>query len=486
MVETRASPLPGFQIVVAHDRSKGIGLHGDMPWKLPKDMAYFKSLTTTPRTPGHRNVVIMGRKTWESIPLKFRPLQHRINIVISRSLATRDHPTPDSPEHIASDFTAALLLAGAQACVDTIFVVGGGQVYAQAIQNPSCSALHITEIQEDFKCDTFFPDYPDHFKLWSSGKPMRCNEHFITFKCYTHAGEAPTLPAALACQHEEYQYLDLIREVMEEGDAKDDRTGTGTYSLFGRNMRFSLRDSFPLLTTKRVFWRGVAEELLWFIAGSTNGRTLSEKNIHIWDGNGSRAFLDSRGLQHREEMDLGPVYGFQWRHFGAEYGTMHDDYSNQGIDQLEDVIQKLKTDPTNRRIVMTAWNPAALHEMALPPCHMFCQFYVSNGELSCAMYQRSCDLGLGVPFNIASYALLTRLIAQVCDLKPGEFVHMLGDAHVYKNHVDALHEQLQNTPRPFPRLVINPEVKCIDHFTIADLEIQDYHPHKKIAMKMAV
>eukprot|EP00795_Rhopilema_esculentum_P011307 gene11307-21497_t len=242
--------------------------------------------------------------------------------------------------------------------------------------------------------------------------------------------------------HDEHQYLNLIKHVLSHGKKKNDRTGnvfgTGTISVFGTQMRFSLRENFPLLTTKRVFWRGVAEELLWFIKGSTNAKELSEKGVHIWDANGSKEFLEGRGLGHREEGDLGPVYGFQWRHFGAEYSDMHANYKNKGIDQLAEVIKLIKNNPDDRRIIMSAWNPVDLPKMALPPCHSFVQFYVCDGELSCQMYQRSGDIGLGVPFNIASYSLLTCMIAHVCNLKPGDFVHTIGDAHVYANHVDAL------------------------------------------------
>ena len=252
-------------------------------------------------------------------------------------------------------------------------------------------------------------------------------------------------------------------------------------------MRFSLRnDVIPILTTKRVFWRGVAEELLWFVSGSTDARELQAKKIHIWDGNASREFLDNRGLTHREEGDLGPVYGFQWRHFGAKYVDFNTDYTGQGVDQLARCINCIKTNPTSRRIVMSAWNPADLNDMALPPCHMFCQFYVANGELSCQMYQRSADMGLGVPFNIASYALLTRMVAQVCGLKAGDFVHTIGDAHVYLNHIEPLQRQLRRKPRPFPTLTINPEVNDIDGFKYEDFTVNDYKPFKGIKMKMAV
>lgn len=197
-----------------------------------------------------------------------------------------------------------------------------------------------------------------------------------------------------------------------------DRTGVGTLGIFGVQMRYSLKnDVFPLLTTKRVFWRGVVEELLWFIQGSTNANLLKEKNIHIWDANSTREFLDSAGLNHYDEGDLGPIYGFQWRHFGAEYKGMNHDYTNEGIDQLKNVINTIKTNPNDRRIIMCAWNPLDLKKMALPPCHCMVQFFVANNELSCLLYQRSADMGLGVPFNIASYSLLTYMIAHVTGLK---------------------------------------------------------------------
>jgi len=286
---------------------------------------------------------------------------------------------------------------------------------------------------------------------------------------------------------EERQYLDLLQQVLSNGTKRDDRTGTGTLSLFGAQMRFSLRDNnFPLLTTKKIFWRGVVEELLWFIRGDTNAKHLSEKGIKIWDGNSTREYLDSKGLSQRQEGDLGPIYGFQWRHFGAKYEDMMMDYNGQGIDQLKQCINTIRTNPNDRRIIMTAWNPRDLPIMALPPCHMMCQFYVANGELSCLMYQRSCDMGLGVPFNIASYALLTCLVAKVCDLKPGDFIHSMGDVHVYLNHIDALKQQLERVPRPFPKLKINTDKTDIESFTFEDLQLNGYDPHPSIKMELSV
>ncbi|XP_055617209.1 thymidylate synthase isoform X1 [Toxorhynchites rutilus septentrionalis] len=271
------------------------------------------------------------------------------------------------------------------------------------------------------------------------------------------------------------------------GNKRQDRTGVGTLAIFGTQMRYSLRNNtLPLLTTKRVFFRAVAEELLWFIRGSTNAKELQEKNIHIWDGNSTRQFLDSAGFTNREEGDLGPVYGFQWRHFGAQYKTYHDDYSGQGIDQLAEVINRIKTNPTDRRIIMSAWNPVDIPQMALPPCHCLAQFFVADGELSCQLYQRSADMGLGVPFNIASYALLTHMIAHVTGLKTGDFIHTTGDTHIYLNHIEPLKEQIQRTPRRFPSLNFKRVITSIDDFRYEDLEVRDYDPYPTIKMQMAV
>lgn len=252
-------------------------------------------------------------------------------------------------------------------------------------------------------------------------------------------------------------------------------------------MRFDLSESFPLLTTKRVFWKGVVEEILWFLKGETNANLLAEKGVHIWDGNGSREFLDQYGFEDREQGDLGPVYGFQWRHSGAEYKDFKTDYSGKGVDQISEVIDLIKTDPNSRRMIVSAWNVKDIPLMALPPCHVLFQFYVENERLSCLLYQRSCDVGLGVPFNIASYSLLTCLIAKMTGLKPGEFIHMLGDTHIYNNHIEPLKKQISRTPRPFPLLEIDyVEGKPIEEYVFEDFRLIGYHPHKTVKMEMAV
>ncbi|CAI5709601.1 unnamed protein product [Hyaloperonospora brassicae] len=486
-------------IVAALETTGGIGQQQTIPWRLPTDMRHFRTRTTACRDPlTQQNAVIMGRKTWEALPASVRPLPKRYNVILTRDVRYRSRANVPDRVGVAASLSEALALVALQGeKVDQVFVIGGGAVYAEALSYSGCKTVFLTRVKGAFECDAFFPldQLEQKFSVTSESEIQQENDVAFQFEEWrrTDGIEADMSVETLSVvdhtqPHEELQYLDLIRKILSEGVQRTDRTGTGTLSVFGAQMRFSLRNNtFPLLTTKRVFWRGVAEELLWFIKGDTNAHTLQQKGVHIWDGNGSREYLDSRGLQSREEGDLGPVYGFQWRHFGAKYTDMHADYTGQGVDQLAEVIHKLRTNPSDRRIVLSAWNPADLDEMALPPCHMFCQFYVADGEVSCQMYQRSADMGLGVPFNIASYALLTRLVAQVAGLKPGELIHVIGDAHVYLNHVEPLQTQMARVPRPFPTLHVNPEkTASIDEFTYEDLEVRDYHPYGSIKMEMSV
>ncbi|KAI5136012.1 thymidylate synthase [Nematocida ausubeli] len=287
--------------------------------------------------------------------------------------------------------------------------------------------------------------------------------------------------------YEEKQYLQLIQRILKKGAEKMDRTGTGTIAVFGDMSRYSLEgDRFPLLTTKRVPFRIVAEELLFFIRGQTDNKILKSKNVNIWTLNGTEEFLRSRGISRKED-DLGPIYGFQWRHFGAEYGTCNDDYSGKGVDQLKSVIEELKKNPNSRRMVVSAWNPLDLDAMALPPCHVLFQFCVVDGKLNCMLYQRSGDVGLGVPFNIASYALLLKMVSYLTNIPAGEFVHVLSDAHIYLNHVEQLSEQVKRTPYAFPTLKIAPAVprKSIDEFEIEDFVLEEYIHHPPIKMNMS-
>ena len=286
------------------------------------------------------------------------------------------------------------------------------------------------------------------------------------------------------------QYLDLCRHVLKNGIYKDDRTGTGTYSVFGYQMRFNLSDGFPLLTTKKVYLRAIIHELLWFISGSTNIKYLVDNNVRIWNEWPYEIFKKSEDF-NGETIDefvekiktdsifalkygeLGPVYGKQWRNFN-------------GVDQLSKLIHDIKTNPNSRRLIISAWTPAQVDKMELPPCHSFMQFYVLDGRISCQLYQRSADIFLGVPFNIASYALFTMMIAQVCGLKPGDFVHTFGDAHIYSNHVEQINTQLEREPRKLPHMKINPNVTSIFDFKFEDFELEDYDPYPAIKGVVAV
>ena len=262
------------------------------------------------------------------------------------------------------------------------------------------------------------------------------------------------------------QYLDLLRHIRENGVMKEDRTGTGTQSVFGYQMRFNLAEGFPLLTTKKVHLKSIIYELLWFISGNTNVRWLQEHGVSIWD-----EWADENG-------DLGPVYGHQWRSWPAADGRV--------IDQLSQVIDLIQHNPDSRRMLVSAWNPGEVDKMALPPCHCLFQFYVADGKLSCQLYQRSADVFLGVPFNIASYALLTLMIAQVCGLQPGEFVHTTGDTHIYRNHFEQVEQQLSRTPRPLPVMRLNPEVKSVFGFQYEDFTLEGYDPWPAIKAPVAV
>ena len=262
------------------------------------------------------------------------------------------------------------------------------------------------------------------------------------------------------------QYLDLLRHIRENGVMKEDRTGTGTQSVFGYQMRFNLQDGFPLLTTKKVHLKSIIHELLWFISGDTNIGYLRENGVTIWD-----EWADEQG-------NLGPVYGHQWRSWSCPNG--------KAIDQLSEVINLIQHNPNSRRMLVTAWNPAEVDQMALPPCHCLFQFYVANGKLSCQLYQRSADVFLGVPFNIASYALLTMMIAQVCGLEPGEFIHTTGDTHIYKNHFDQVALQLSREPRKLPTMKLNPDVKSIFDFKYEDFTLEGYDPWPAIKAPVAV
>lgn len=372
-----------------------------------------------------KNVVVMGRKTWDSL-LKITkpgkdPLPGRLHYIISSGSA-KDIGSDKFPNcsEVFPSLQDALESADEDERIKDVFLIGGQGLFKEAQNYKNyCKNIFQTRIGQNVEGDVKVDkDLTSGFLLSEISKSHGENglnydfTRWINPKLFGECHEE-FMKKVFKQTNQEQQYLELIREIIETGVEKSDRTGVGTRSLFGKMMRFDISETFPLLTTKRVFWKGVVEELLWFLRGSTYGKELSDKGVHIWDGNGSREFLDKLGFKERKEGDLGPVYGFQWRHFGAKYVNCDTDYTGQGVDQIEDLIKRIKNDPNSRRHIVNAWNVADINKMALPPCHVLFQFYVSQGKLSCMLYQRSCDVGLGIPFNIASYALLTVMIARV-------------------------------------------------------------------------
>lgn len=434
-----------YSLIVAQSFNSSIGTSDNqLPWNIKSEMRYFRSIT-------NNSVIIMGRRTYESIG---KLLPNRINIIVSSTMSNGLNYNDAIEQALTYN--------------KPIFVIGGRTLYEQALQDKRCKYLYISTILFPlYDSDIKFPHF-DKSKYIKTSYDVKHEEgHTIAYSIYER-------------QHEEQQYLNLIRKIINNPTINT----LNTIGVFGETMRFDLSTSFPLLTTKRVFFKGVLIELLWFIKACTDSNVLAQQGVHIWDANGSKEYLNKIGLTNNEQGDLGPVYGFQWRHFGAEYIDNKTKYTD-GVDQLNYVISEIKNNPTSRRIILNSWNAKDISKMALPPCHVMCQFIVTNNKLNCIMYQRSGDVGLGVPFNIASYSLLTCMIAGVCNLQPNEFVHVIGDTHVYKDHIEPLKQQIERTPYDFPKLQMNKRDN-IDDYVYEDFKIVNYQYHPTIKMKLIV
>lgn len=422
-----------------------------LPWgRIQEDMNHFKKITTSHKN----NAVIMGKKTFES--MAHQPLKDRVNIVVSKSILL----TPPYPENVK--FTPSLSDAINEAkelhCPN-IFIIGGISLIEEALQRNDICNIYITIV--NLRCD-YCLKY--NYELPSSFiKSEERHTHDCSYYTYTR-------------KTGEEEYIKLVKDVLTNGESRDDRTGVGAISLFGKHFTMDISNSFPLLTSKRVWWKGVLEELLFFISGSTDTKILEDKGVNIWKGNTSREFLDKRGLYDLKEGEYGKSYGYQWRKFGDK------------VDQLQALIDGIKNDPFSRRHYMTAWNPLELDNIPLPACHLSCQFYVSNDnkKLRCQVYMRSCDVFLGLPFNIASYACLTYMICHLTNLQPHTLSFCLGDTHIYKNHIQQCHEMIQRPLRSFPKLRLKRKIENIDDFKAEDFEIIGYNPHPTIKAEMAV
>ena len=459
-----------INIILAHDDEYGIGKDGTVPWNHPEDLKLFKNVTTG-------CTLIVGKVTWNGLGNQVRKniQKERKIIVISRDSDSVFPPHVLENFVITDSYESAITLALADET--TIYIIGGAMVYDQAINDERVTGCLVTRVSGNYACDTHIPFIRDKLKSdWNIFNKMYLDDkNKCQFTMYSR-------------KHQEYNYLSILRDIMVSGTEMSDRTGIGIKSVFGRQLRFDCSDRFPLLTTKKMFRKGIIEELLWFIKGSTDSKILEDKGVNIWRGNTSREYLDSHGFPDRAEGDIGPGYGHQWRHWNAPYTDCNTDYSGSGIDQLNDCIKRIEneklTNVHDRRNIMIAWNPEQIDNMSLPPCHVLVQFYLCDNELSLHMYQRSADMFLGVPFNIASYALLLNLVAAHTQCKPKDLIMSFGDCHIYSNHYSAVELQLVNEPKVFPRLKLD---KCnIFEIEYGDIHFEGYESHDAIRAPMAV
>jgi len=491
-----------YDIIVAHQYPDfGIGHEGKLPWSIKPDMRRFREITTT-APPGRKNAVVMGRKTYESLP---KPLPDRYNVVL-----TRDSRESDSK--VTYSTWQSLEQTLARLDPHRVFIIGGAEIYRLAMEQLPIQRMYITEVFNAggvaVPCDIHFPKY-DPLTLGNSQKdPLMVDQvsdfhydqtsglhyRYVTYSTFT--GQL----GPMRYINPEQQYLGIMTDILTKGIERGDRTGTGTISLFSTTQRYNLQHGFPLSTTKRMFFRAIFEELALYISGKTDNHILQEKNIHIWDGNTSREFLDKRGLTHYPEGDMGETYGFNFRHYGGEYVNCIKDYPEEyGYDQIANLVHLLRTDPTSRRLIINLWNPATQHKAALPACLMMYQFYVNPHAktLSCQIYLRSSDYFLANSWNACTGALLTHMLCNLegIDLVPGELIVQTGDTHLYKTHLSQVNENLSRQPYlPCQLVISNPnngsesseKRKSLSDFKFEDMKLIGYRAHPNIPAPMAV
>jgi dihydrofolate reductase / thymidylate synthase len=451
-----------INLILACDSKYGIGKNNKLPWHFSDDLKYFKRLTEFSDDFNKKSCVIMGRKTWESIPNNY--LKNRINIVISRNKEITDLYKSENEKILFFD-SLIFAINYSKKNFSNVWIIGGSDIYNQSFNYYLVDYIYLTQINCDFKCDKFIklPKYKllNHFSQISKNKNDNL-KYELNFKKLKINYNAESL------------YLKLLKDVLDNGEKRQTRNGI-TKSIFSKELKFNLNDGFPLLTTKRMFWKGIVEELLFFIRGDTDTKKLEEKGVKIWKGNTNQEFLDKMGFDYKEG-NMGPMYGYQWRNFNS-----------MEIDQLKNVIQLIKTDPNSRRILMTDYNPAQVHLGVLYPCHsLILQFYVNKKNLSVKMYQRSADAFLGLPFNIASTSLLLCIISKLTNLDPYEVTITLGDCHIYEEHYEAVNKQLSRTCYNLPEIEL-PDFKSLEEVErseLKDYKIVDYEHHSSIKAKM--
>lgn len=474
-----------------------IGLENDLLYEIKEDMKYFKNVTSYEYVKNHKNIVIMGYNTWKSIPDEYKPLKNRINIIITKNHLS-EMKFEDENILVFNDFDFCYQHLKDENDKGNLlgekFIIGGSQIYNYVFNNylKYVNKIYETNINHNHSNQTHYVNTINYTYKELDFNIATYKNFTLLNSSYCDNHEVKILPIGEKIhgvhyniyQNEKYlnncekQYLDLMKNIIYKNNSKNSRNSL-VLSSFGEKMTFDLTKGFPLLTTKRMPFKTILRELLWFIKGSTSNKELNDKNVHIWDGNSTKEFLESRGL-HYENGELGPIYGFQWRKFGADY----NDKNSTGIDQLQNVIDLIKNEPNSRRIILSAWNPVDLDKMALPPCHVMIQFYINNEYLDAQMYQRSGDMFLGVPFNIASYSLLMHIIGSITGYTPRYFHHVLGDAHVYMNHIDAINEQITRIPLDFPNLILKNKITDINNIDENNFELDNYNYYPGIKAEM--
>jgi len=537
-----------FNIIVATCNKNGIGKDNKIPWFLRGDLKHFKKITTqVPEDPYYNyvNMVIMGRNTWESIPENRRPLENRVNVILTRNdltfasilnkNITRTANSLDRAIELATMFNAAnttfdlsrtatnIVLGETSETSETsetrekreknenvtmgnedntnnkvnriykIFIIGGERPYKEAIEHKNCDKIYITEVYKSYDCDTFFPNIrkvSNTYNIIKCSDFMKENDVYYRFIEYQNLNYIES-ETDMYRNLEEEKYLRLMQNIIDRGIERDDRTGVGTLSLFGQQLKYDLRNTFPLSTTKRMFTRAIFEELMLYLRGQTDNKILVKKGINIWNGNTSRSFLDKRGLSNFNEGDMGETYGFNFRHFGGEYnGCQHEYGSDVGFDQLAYVIDLLKNNPESRRIMINLWNPKTLHKAALPSCLCQYQFYVDTirKELHLQIYLRSSDFFLANSWNACTGAFLVHLLCNLngIDLTPGDLTVVTGDTHIYKSHIKQVKENLSRFPYPYPKLIVKSKKDNIEDFQWEDMLVVGYKCYPRIPAPMAV
>jgi dihydrofolate reductase/thymidylate synthase len=449
-----------FTTVVARDCKNGISKSGKIPWYIKEDLKWFASLTLN-------HTIIMGRKTYESIG---KPLPNRENIIISHVGSSISSQGEKNTKVMT--FEECLTYCNTLYTKDkkTIFVIGGGEIYNLFLKHNLISTQYITQLIDDYECDNYYNDIITHY--------------VETFICVVGCA---TVVKRITVNVEECMHLDVMRNLLTNGIDSNDRTSTGTLSNFGVQLTYSLSNGrFPLMTTRKMFLRGIFEELMLFIRGQTNNQILVNKGINVWTANTTREQLDKHNLSNLPVGDMGHSYGFSFRHFGGKYVDCHTDYTGVGFDQINWLINEIKTNPNSRRLRISLWEPNAMNMAALPPCLEQYQFYVRNNELSCMMTQRSSDFAIASGWNVATGALLTYLIANVCNLQPKTLIWNIGDVHLYKNCIEGINEQITRKPNIYPMLNIINAPSKIEDFTFDNIQLINYQPMQSISFKMSV